>query len=560
MKKQMYIIIPVLLFFAAVSYAGNPLVTNVRTADANPFVYNNTFYIVCGQDEVNNSAFDMYAWRLLSSTNMRDWTDHGVILRPSDVSWMPDNRAWASCIVYRSGYFYFYSSNDWQVGVLRATNVTGPYQDVNGGPLIDSGTPGHAARDIDPMCYIDIDGQAYLFWGGDGNCRYALLDSNMTSLASDVMDVPGLSSYLEAPFIVRENDTYFLMYADSPWPSEIRYATSDSIAGPWSYRGIIGTPTGSGTNHEGAAFYKGEWWYTYHTEELSNNNPYSRSVCIDKMYINGNSIQGITYTDNNSGGAPSQPSASSPSQNPVWTGGPYNLSNDYVTLSSGIVDNLYDFTIATWVNLNTITMWTRIFDFGFNETSNMFLTPSCDTEVVRFVITIYGNVNEQRLTASSGISTGTWNHLAVTKSGNTGILYINGTEVARNTSMTLNPADMGSTSNNFIGRSQYMSDPYLDGQVDNFYIYNRALSNSEISTLANTVPGTTAPPQVTIGDANENGTIDIVDALVTAQHYVGLGPSPFNVTAADTNCDGVVDIIDALLIAQYYVGLISGFC
>jgi hypothetical protein len=30
--------------------------------------------------------------------------------------------------------------------------------------------------------------------------------------------------------------------------------------------------------------------------------------------------------------------------------------------------------------------------------------------------------------------------------------------------------------------------------------------------------------------------------------------------AADTNCDGSVNIVDALLVAQYYVGLISFFC
>ena len=57
-----------------------------------------------------------------------------------------------------------------------------------------------------------------------------------------------------------------------------------------------------------------------------------------------------------------------------------------------------------------------------------------------------------------------------------------------------------------------------------------------------------------------DGTVDIVDALLVAQYYVGLNPSPFNQDAADANCDGNVDIIDALLIARYYVGLISGFC
>jgi pectate lyase len=61
------------------------------------------------------------------------------------------------------------------------------------------------------------------------------------------------------------------------------------------------------------------------------------------------------------------------------------------------------------------------------------------------------------------------------------------------------------------------------------------------------------------GDVNANGTIDIVDALLIAQYYVGLNPGQFNAGYADVNCSGGIDIVDALLVAQYYVGLISTF-
>jgi hypothetical protein len=59
---------------------------------------------------------------------------------------------------------------------------------------------------------------------------------------------------------------------------------------------------------------------------------------------------------------------------------------------------------------------------------------------------------------------------------------------------------------------------------------------------------------------NSDGGVDIIDALLTAQYYVGLEPGGFNPAAGDVNCDGGIDIVDALLIAQYYVGLISEFC
>lgn len=78
-------------------------------------------------------------------------------------------------------------------------------------------------------------------------------------------------------------------------------------------------------------------------------------------------------------------------------------------------------------------------------------------------------------------------------------------------------------------------------------------------------PTPTSPPEDTFGpgapkgDVNDDGQVDIVDALLVAQFYVGLDVT-IDEDAADVNCDEAVDIVDALLIAQYYVGLISEFC
>jgi hypothetical protein len=68
------------------------------------------------------------------------------------------------------------------------------------------------------------------------------------------------------------------------------------------------------------------------------------------------------------------------------------------------------------------------------------------------------------------------------------------------------------------------------------------------------------PQAGNLGDVNNDGNINIVDALLVAQFYVGLNPSNFDQSRADTNCSGGIDIVDALLIAQYSVGLISQFC
>jgi hypothetical protein len=62
-----------------------------------------------------------------------------------------------------------------------------------------------------------------------------------------------------------------------------------------------------------------------------------------------------------------------------------------------------------------------------------------------------------------------------------------------------------------------------------------------------------------LGDFNNDGNVDIVDALLAAQLYVGLNPPGIDITCGDVDHSGSIDIIDALLIAQYYVGLISSF-
>jgi len=49
--------------------------------------------------------------------------------------------------------------------------------------------------------------------------------------------------------------------------------------------------------------------------------------------------------------------------------------------------------------------------------------------------------------------------------------------------MTLRPSTIGNTTNNWIGRSAWSPDPYFGGLLDDFRVYNRALSASEITTL-----------------------------------------------------------------------------
>jgi len=158
-------------------------------------------------------------------------------------------------------------------------------------------------------------------------------------------------------------------------------------------------------------------------------------------------------------------------------------ASEYVSMPTGIVSGLTNFTISAWVNPAANTTWSRVFDIGTGTTANMFLTVSAGT-APRFAITTSGAGGEQRLNATSALPLNSFSHLAVTLNGNTGTLYVNGNAVATNTAMTLRPSNLGSTTQNWIGRSEYSNDPFLNATVDDFQIYNRALSTAEVQALA----------------------------------------------------------------------------
>jgi hypothetical protein len=160
-----------------------------------------------------------------------------------------------------------------------------------------------------------------------------------------------------------------------------------------------------------------------------------------------------------------------------------NGSNQYVDLPAGVVSSADTMTITAWVNLNTVTNWTRIFDFGTGTTNYMFLTPKNGT-TIRFAIKSASST-EQVIDGTAALPTGGWHHVAVTLNGSTGTLYVDGVQVGTNTAMTITPNMLGATTQNWIGRSQFSSDPYLNGLVDNFRIYNRALSASEVLAVMN---------------------------------------------------------------------------
>lgn len=166
----------------------------------------------------------------------------------------------------------------------------------------------------------------------------------------------------------------------------------------------------------------------------------------------------------------------------------FSGQGDYVDLSIGaLLPTLTDCTIATLVNFsNNGNVWQRIFDFGSGSSASyMLLCPSSGTNgPIWFAITNSGQEAESVVTGPSPLPTG-WHHVAVViASASMAVqIYVDGAMVAEGPTATL-PADLGATTQNWLGRSQYETDEYFGGALDDFRIYRRALLASEIRFLA----------------------------------------------------------------------------
>lgn len=164
---------------------------------------------------------------------------------------------------------------------------------------------------------------------------------------------------------------------------------------------------------------------------------------------------------------------------------------DCIAVPAGITNGLTDFTVATWVNLAVRDVDARIFDFGRPGDSaadskiRMYLAAHTSSGGPRFAITISGSEGEQRIDATTQLAADRWAHVAVTKAGNAGTIYVDG--VAAGTGiLTLSPADLGETTTNWIGRAQFPQTniKFLNGTIDEFQIFGRALTAAEVAAVA----------------------------------------------------------------------------
>lgn len=298
------------------SSRGNYIVYTQRyTADPAPLVFNNRVYMYTSHDGASQRGWDMTDYVAMSSDDMVNWLDHGIVFSVNSTSWA--HLAWAQQVVAVNGSFIMYYPDGGEhgggVGVAISTSPTGPFVDVLGGPLV----PGD-----DPTVFIDDDDSAYLC-SNTGGPFCAPLAHNMTALAAPQRYLNGTPNWFEAPWLTKIRGTYVLSYMTNTtlghYGYDIAYSTSGSVLGNYTYRGSVlwsppfdcgaGNATlcvdGGGSNsHQGMFEYppgSGAWYLAYHNRKLAVDNGqyvgFQRNIALDRMYIAADgSLMPVTST------------------------------------------------------------------------------------------------------------------------------------------------------------------------------------------------------------------------------------------------------------------------
>jgi len=114
MRRCVAVVFPMslALLIPAVSFADNPIIQTKYTADPAPMVYKGTVYLYTSHDEDSAVNFVMYNWMLYTTTDMANWTDHGIVAgvkAPNNTfPWAAGYNAWAPQTVEKNGKFYMY--------------------------------------------------------------------------------------------------------------------------------------------------------------------------------------------------------------------------------------------------------------------------------------------------------------------------------------------------------------------------------------------------------------------------------------------------------------------
>jgi beta-xylosidase len=305
----------VLLSASAVSQSGrsgNPILPGWY-ADPEAHVFQDQYWIFPTYSAPYDDQVFMDAF---SSRDLVTWEKHPRVLEIANVRWA--RRAmWAPSIVEKDGWYYlFFGANDIQndqqvggIGVARARQPQGPFEDYLGKPLIDRFHNG--AQPIDQFVFKDRDNSYYIVYGGWRHCNIAKLNDDLTGFVPfpDGTTFKEITpqGYVEGAFMLLKDGQYYFMWSEGGWTGPnyaVAYAVGTSPFGPFARVGRIlqqdpAVATGAGHHSVLQSPKSGQWYIVYHRRPLGETDRNHRVVCIDELRFDDNgAILPVVITKN----------------------------------------------------------------------------------------------------------------------------------------------------------------------------------------------------------------------------------------------------------------------
>ncbi len=306
-------LVPVLTCLSVVpAMADYPVASHRYLADPSTLVTKDRVYVYCSNDDESpvEGSYNIPNVVCISTSDMKNWTDHGIVFDAArDTSWA--KKTWAPCAIERDGKFFLYFGNGGgNIGVVAGEKPTGPFADIKKKPLIEHGTPGvQPAKNMwlfDPGVYLDDDGQAYIYFGGNGddNVRAAKLKRDMITLDGEVIKMKA-DNFFEAAWVFKRNGIYYFGYSSNPKAAmRIDYMTSDKPTSGFTYRGAIAEqpPINNNNNHAAQFEFKGQWYHVYHNRIVAKQagipTGFRRNIALERFsFKKDGSIEKVTYTE-----------------------------------------------------------------------------------------------------------------------------------------------------------------------------------------------------------------------------------------------------------------------
>ena len=269
-------------------------------------IFGDRAYMYASHEAARESdRFVMRDWQVWSSDNLLDWRLESTLTPGETYIGKPIDGCWATDAIEKDGkYYWAFSEVDkagdrHQIGMVVGDSPAGPWRDVLGKPLL-------ADRIVDtevydPCFFKDDDGTVYILFG--------VWNYDIAEMAGDMLSIKGPPLPLEIRdpegpygpgktddkvFLHKREGLYYLS-----WGSY--YAVSDTVTGPYNYRGCIVDPKrmedrfrertwphGPTQGRHGSFFeWNGQWFFIY-CEMCFSGNRYFRDFWISYVHYREN--------------------------------------------------------------------------------------------------------------------------------------------------------------------------------------------------------------------------------------------------------------------------------